>query len=46
MRMRLTEKEQKLLDHAKIISALMAISGILSAAFIIGMGELKQRLSN
>ncbi len=44
--MKFTENEQKLLDHAKVISALMAISGILSAVFIIGIGELKQRLSN
>ncbi|MFB6277641.1 MAG: hypothetical protein ABEI32_16010 [Halothece sp.] len=44
--MKFTENEQKLLNHAKFISALMAISGILSALFIIGIGELKQRLSN
>jgi hypothetical protein len=41
-----TENEQKLLDHAKVISALMAISGILSVVSFIGIGELKQRLSN
>ena len=44
--MKFTENEQKLLDHAKVIATLMAISGILSVVFIIGVGELKQRLSN
>ncbi len=33
-----------LLRLIELISALMAISGILSAVFIIGIGELKQRL--
>ena len=44
--MKFTKNEQKILDRAKVISALMAISGILSVVFIIGVGELKQRLSN
>lgn len=44
--MKLTENEQKLLNHAKVISALMALSGILSAVFMIGIDGLKERLTN